>query len=256
MMTSVLHETDVTEPAQLQMIRAEVNMAEFHRWAELRRLQDPDHAMHCLLRETLGELAPKPFQLIVPRDGGRGSLYGYGRALAGELQDAANTFADPQQLRALPPSSIDSKPMPSEWQSGRRLGFELRVRPVVRQSSGSARHRAERDVFQARCETLPPGEMLHSREEVYADWLSGKLDDSQGVNLELSETKLVYFQRTRSLRKLHSRHIEGPDAVMRGVLTITGPEAFAGLLARGVGRHRAYGYGMLLLRPPGKPTGA
>ena len=41
---------------------------------------------------------------------------------------------------------------------------------------------------------------------------------------------------------------------MRGVLTITDPDAFAQLLARGVGRHRSYGYGMLLLRPPGKPT--
>ena len=36
---------------------------------------------------------------------------------------------------------------------------------------------------------------------------------------------------------------------MRGILAITDPTAFADLLARGVGRHRAYGYGMLLLRP-------
>ena len=97
--------------------------------------------------------------------------------------------------------------------------------------------------------------MPHSREEVYADWLSGKLNGNQGVSLELSRTKLVSFQRTRSIRKLHSRYVEGPDVVMRGVLTITDPDAFAQLLARGVGRHRSYGYGMLLLRPPGKPTG-
>ena len=36
---------------------------------------------------------------------------------------------------------------------------------------------------------------------------------------------------------------------MRGILTITDAAAFSNLLARGVGRHRAYGYGMLLLRP-------
>jgi len=28
------------------------------------------------------------------------------------------------------------------------------------------------------------------------------------------------------------------------------PTGFAALLARGVGRHRAFGFGMLLLRPP------
>ena len=39
---------------------------------------------------------------------------------------------------------------------------------------------------------------------------------------------------------------------MRGILTITDPIAFAELLKRGVGRHRAYGYGMLLLRPPAR----
>ena len=155
MMTDVLPQSDATTPAPLQMLRAEVNVQEFHRWAGLRRLQDPDHAMHCLLKETFGELAPKPFRLIAPRAGSRGCLYGYGQALADGLRDAAQTFADPQQLRALPPSSIDSKPMPSEWQSGKRLGFELRVRPVLRKSGGSARPGSEQDVFQVKAETFP-----------------------------------------------------------------------------------------------------
>ena len=255
MMTDVSTQADPTALTPLQMLRAEVYMHEFQRWAGLRRLQDTDHAMHCLLRETFGELAPQPFRLIVPRGGSRGCLYGYGRASAGDLQDAANTFADPQQLRALPPSLIDSKPMPLEWHAGMRLGFELRVRPVLRKCGRSARPGAEQDVFQGQAETYPRNEMPHSREEVYAGWLVGKLDGSQGVSLELPQTKLVSFQRTRSFRKLHARYIEGPDAVMRGVLTITDPDSFAQMLARGVGRHRAYGYGMLLLRPPGKPIG-
>ena len=37
---------------------------------------------------------------------------------------------------------------------------------------------------------------------------------------------------------------------MRGTLTITDPVEFGSLLANGIGRHKAYGYGMLLLRPP------
>jgi CRISPR system Cascade subunit CasE len=43
---------------------------------------------------------------------------------------------------------------------------------------------------------------------------------------------------------------EGPDAVLEGVLEVVDGEAFAALLRRGVGRHRAFGFGMLLLRPP------
>ena len=49
--------------------------------------------------------------------------------------------------------------------------------------------------------------------------------------------------------KLHERHSEGPDAVMRGNITVTDSDAFTRLLSHGIGRHRAYGYGMLLLRP-------
>jgi CRISPR system Cascade subunit CasE len=41
----------------------------------------------------------------------------------------------------------------------------------------------------------------------------------------------------------------GPDATFTGVLQVRDPDAFAGLLARGIGRHRAFGFGMLLLRP-------
>jgi len=47
---------------------------------------------------------------------------------------------------------------------------------------------------------------------------------------------------------------EGPDAIVHGVLVIHDPAAFSALLVRGVGRHRAYGYGMLLLRPPSRPV--
>ena len=36
---------------------------------------------------------------------------------------------------------------------------------------------------------------------------------------------------------------------MRGIMTITDPDAFSGTLSQGIGRHRSYGYGMLLLRP-------
>jgi CRISPR system Cascade subunit CasE len=45
---------------------------------------------------------------------------------------------------------------------------------------------------------------------------------------------------------------EGPDAVLRGRLQIEDGNGFARLVARGIGRHRAFGFGMLLLMPPGR----
>ena len=262
-MTTTTASDTASDPkaATLQMVRAEVDAREFQRWMGMKRLQDADHAMHCLLTECFGrDLAPKPFRLIVPRDGGQGVLYGYCTADSDALRQAAETFADPLQLRVLPLSSINSKPMPSEWQAGKRLGFETRIRPVVRSRRDSwgttdnngRRQGEECDAFLWEAITYPEkGGMQRSREEVYAQWLADQLERHGGAQLEPGQAKLVSFQRTRAFRKRYSRYSEGPDAVMRGNLTITDPDAFAGLLARGIGRHRAYGYGMLLLRPPG-----
>jgi len=237
-----------------------------------RRLVDDDHAMHCLLKECFGDIAPKPFRLMLPRDGRRGTLYGYSRADADELRDAASMLACPLQERVLPLSSIDSKSMPSEWQAGRRLGFEVRVRPIVRlqrdlvrvpegklrrfrqdgrngEREFKPRPGVECDAFQYEAIMYPNGEMDRSREEVYRGWLQKRFKQKGCATLDIDSVKLVSFRRTRAVRKLRRRYGEGPDALMRGDLEITDGEKFGELLAGGIGRHKAYGYGMLLLRP-------
>ncbi len=240
------------ETATLQMVRAEVRVREFQRWMGTRRLQDPDHAMHCLLTECFGDLAPKPFRLIAPRGASTGCLYGYGRAGADALRESADICADPLQAQIIPASTIDSKLMPQQWTAGKRLGFEVRIRPVVRRTCNAKdRPKKECDAFLHEALQYPEkGGMKRGREQVYAEWLSGRLDRKGAAILDFENTKLMSFQRTRAVRKLRARHSEGPDAVMRGVLTVTDSAAFAALLSHGIGRHRAYGYGMLLLRPP------
>ena len=84
----------------LQMLRADVNVREFQRWAGIKRLHDNDHAMHCLLTECFGrEMSPKPFRTIFPRGGSKGVLYGYGRADANALRDAAGIYALPPAIQ-------------------------------------------------------------------------------------------------------------------------------------------------------------
>lgn len=256
MITTTLPRTDT---GALQMVRAKVDAQEFHRWMGEKRLRDPDHAMHCLLTECFGELAPRPFRLILPRGSRIGIFYGYGRSDADTMRQMADIYADPLQSRVISVDEIDSKTMPSAWQLGQRLGFEVRVRPVVRRArANSERRHREMDSFQAEAERHPKGEMPRTREQVYADWLSDRFaiflseesDRRRGASLEPAQTKLVSFHRTRAYRKAAAtRYSEGPDAVLRGVLTISDSEAFAALLTKGVGRHRAYGFGMLLLRP-------
>lgn len=244
-----------TDTSRQVMVRADLDIREFHRWAGMRGLIsrsafDEGFAMHCLLVESFGELAPKPFRVIIPSRRGRriGTLYGYARCDAGSLRDTAALYCDPQQAKILPASRIDSKPMPAEWQPGKRLGFEVLLRPTIRRARGSDRAGKECDVFQAEAEKYSKGMMPRSREEVYADWLRARLEYRGGARLE--GATLAMFQRTRAVRKLHARPSEGPHALLRGTLTISDPTEFGRILAGGIGRHKAYGYGMLLLRPP------
>ena len=264
------------------MIRADIDLRSFYRWAGSRGMIsrnafDPGFAMHCLITESFGrDLAPKPFRVIIPRERkiGRGTFYGYAVCDADKLRDEARTFACPLQSKILPTSRIDSKTMPDSWRTGQRLGFEVLIRPVVRLHKDLSRVPLDRlrrfkvdrprkdgpekeprpgkecDVFLWESILHPEKDgMKRSREEVYSDWLSDRLT-RRGARLE--EASLKSFQRVRVVRKLRARTSEGPDAVMRGTLSVTDPGEFAGVVAHGIGRHRAYGYGMLLLRPARK----
>jgi CRISPR system Cascade subunit CasE len=89
-----------------------------------------------------------------------------------------------------------------------------------------------------------------TRETVYADWLQARIGDAA----KIEHARLVKIARTFVARG--GRAVEGPDAILQGALTIGDPGAFSLALSAGVGRHRSYGFGMILLRPAGRPAPA
>lgn len=230
---------------------------------------DEGAALHHLLGETFGPGALQPFRLLVPPRAGTGSLYAYASEPASRLAETAAAVGAPEAVAALPPDRLEGKPMPASWREGQRLGFDLRIRPVVRLDAevpppgdrrGARAHGfrkgSEVDAFLAFALREHPDRRdgmtaeARTREDVYVSWLGARLNPAADVE----EAHLVRFRRTLAARGGGAK--EGPDATLHGVLSITDPEAFADRLARGVGRHKAYGYGMLLLRPPGRPASA
>ena len=219
--------------------------------------------MHHLVDEALGPGRLRPFRLLVsPRRTG-GNLYAYSLVDAETLRAAAAIHALPDHLSVLSPDRLESKPMPDDWRTGQRLGFDLRVRPIRRlrhsleTSSGAFGKGKEIDAFLL--EALRQHQDAHegmarenrTRQSVYLDWLAERL--APAATLDLKASRLAHFRRVRVARG-DCGGPEGPDATIHGTLTVTDPVAFAALLARGVGRHRAYGYGMMLLRPPSRPA--
>lgn len=239
----------------LHLLELPIALRSLHLWAGARGLgSDEGTALHHLLGETFGHAALQPFRLMVAPRAQAGTLYAYSSADAQTLHQQALASLTPAHATVIDLQRLRSLPRPtSAWAVGQRLGFDLLLRPVVRLASElkgtdddgatvSLRKGAEVDAFLAAVLRDRPT----TRETAYLDWLAARL--SPAAVLDASASHLASFQRTRVHR--NGRRIEGPDAVVHGTLTINDPAAFADLLARGIGRHRSYGYGMLLLRPP------
>jgi CRISPR system Cascade subunit CasE len=234
---------------------------------------DQGRALHHVLDETFGPGRLRPFRLMAPHSKTTGSIYAYTRSTETDLRDAAAAAAAPEILRILALDRLASKVMPDTWVAGRRLGFDVRVRAIVRLRTELPNPRgkpykvgSELDAYFVEALRNHPenrariidGKPVASgmvtagrtREAVYRDWLAARFADA--ATLDHDKTSLARFQRVRVARE--GCYSEGPDVVFHGELTIADPVAFAGLLAGGVGRHKSYGYGMLLLRHPRRPA--
>lgn len=243
----------------LHLVELPLALHDLHLWAGHRNLGggfDEGVALHHLLGEVFGPAMLQPFRLMVAPRAQSGTLYAYAVQDADGLRDLAQPVLTPARAAVVRLDRLRSLARPVEtWVSGQRLGFDLRLRPVVRLASDLAGTTedgapvnllkgAEVDAFLAAAlrGTAAP------RETVYRDRLAERL--APAATLDVGGTQLASFRRSRIQRG--GRRLEGPEAIIHGTLTVTDPAAFGALLERGIGRHRAYGYGMLLLRPPQK----
>jgi len=239
----------------LYMLRLPVDGSRLARLAERRRLprraHDSGYAVHCLLAELFGDLAPKPF--VIERAEGRClPVLAYSSIGMNELTDAARQFAEPDVWQTLRWEGAAGKQMPAEWRTGSQCAFRLRMCPVERKNSAGENHRAGAEVdaflghvWRERNESPP------SRDAVYEQWLRRQFQ--AGGVAEIAQCRMESFQLTDLARKDTGgrRLVRKPDAVISGKLTITDGQGFNAWLARGIGRHRAFGFGMLLLRAVG-----
>ncbi|WP_043754928.1 type I-E CRISPR-associated protein Cas6/Cse3/CasE [Imhoffiella purpurea] len=218
-------------------------------WATRHRLLSPDgddgYALHALLTAAFGEQAPKPFRHL----GGRQGLLAYSGQSPEALRDDA-ALATPDVAQALGLDGLAVRAFPTSWTRGQPLGFEVRVRPVLRSKEGR-----ERDVFLHAVEAEPSAEQPIGRETIYAEWLRKQFAEQDAA--QLLTVGMDAFRLSRVIRRgrvdeagqRKARPLAGPDAVFKGLLRVGDSDAFTRLLRRGIGRHRAFGFGMLLLKP-------
>lgn len=259
------------------MVHVPLDLAAFNRWARAgglirRGTFDAGFALHVLLGAMFSPGALQPFRLFAPEHQRFGSLYAYTRVDADTLRGTAQAVAIPECLATLDLTDLRSKAMPEAFRPGQRLGFDIRIRPVRRlrrnihdPRSGEVVSRgAEWDAFRVAAlhrpargwKTTACGEpherrsIRAQRGTIYCEWLAERLGDA--ATLAPGHCHLAAFEQSRIVRG-DGPGPEGPDATLRGTLAVGGPERFDRLVRDGIGRHKAYGYGMVLLRPPETP---
>ncbi|UZG43996.1 type I-E CRISPR-associated protein Cas6/Cse3/CasE [Caldimonas thermodepolymerans] len=228
----------------LHLIRIPVSPPQLLRFAREHGIVQADddlgYTLHAWLTALFGELAPKPFRYLDRRH----EVLGYANTPASQLLERAQAFASPQAWTALDPSGVLGKPMPTSWRTGQRLHLEVLTCPVARKGD------EEKDLYLRALDRT--GEQTPTRTEVYRDWFAEQCKDA----VELEEvTVLGMSARTRMVRRARNgpnrlRIVERPQALFAANAIVRDGDRFAGLLARGIGRHRAFGYGMVLLSPP------
>ena len=252
------------------MIYLPLDMRKFNRWAAQRDLVknnvfDKGYAFHIFLCSTFGKSTLQPFRLFASDRSRNASIYAYSDCESESLREMARTVGTPDCLAVVDLESILSKPMRFEFPSGQLLGFDVQIRPVRRllrdlydsKSQTTFSKGSEIDAFRVKLiREYPRGwsekEYIsknrgESRPKIYIEWLIERLGDS--VEIDPNDCHLKSYQRTRLWRgdRVGS---EGPEAVIHGCLTVAKADKFAAIVRKGVGRHKAYGYGMLMLRPP------
>ena len=238
--------------SRLHLASLPLDLKPFRQWAARRGFGgDEGRALHHLLVETFGRGALRPFRLMVAPGVRGATLYAYTTSDRASLGQTARESGLPDTLAVCDPARLAVKAMPESWSRGRRLAFDLRARPVRRllKPAGVFPKGAEVDAFLVaalrRFPDGPPQSDRIERESAYLQWLSERL----GTAAVVKRVRIARLER-RSVQR-GGKGLEGPDVTFHGELVVADAVGFAETLARGVGRHAAYGYGMLLLRPAG-----
>lgn len=212
---------------------------------------DDGYLLHSLFASAFGDISPKPFHYQSRQR--HLEVLAYSEVAAESLLERARLFGRPDFVQALE-VGCTSKSMPVIT-TGTRLGFCVNVIPTVRAQGPAFRKGAEIDAWLAAKARIQPdtagGGSPISRETAYTEWMQAALQRQNGAQLEsLRLSALRSARLSRRNRERGFNRIEQREAVFQGVMTVTDGDDFHALLKRGIGRHRAFGFGMLLLSPP------
>lgn len=224
---------------------------------------DLGYVIHSWLTEVFTDLAPSPFSWTIDQQ--RVTILGYTHVGESELRERhARAEVSLRNIAASP----DAKQLPSQWPVGQTLAFRAQVCPIRRLSRKGkglppapndphqrpVRSGAEIDAWQHHLATCQvQNQQPQTRDEIYRTWFIERWDSDAA---ELLTWDAIGLQRLRMQRRGTTKadgsrpaHVVTlPSLTISGRCRIRDGDAFTRLLAHGVGRHRAFGFGMILVK--------
>lgn len=148
---------------------------------------------------------------------------------------------------------VETKPYAPELEVGQALGFRVRANPTVAISRDGKRGKRHDVVMHAKHQLSQEErnalDMRAFIREKGREWLEDKAS-REGFSLEGRPLSVEGYQQHEFKKRPKSRHtVKFSTLDFEGILEVTDPERFRGILYEGLGPAKAYGNGLMLIRP-------
>ncbi|MTH45354.1 type I-E CRISPR-associated protein Cas6/Cse3/CasE [Intestinirhabdus alba] len=162
-----------------------------------------------------------------------------------ELQGAFRFYV----FSATPPAQSDifdvqCRPFSPALRVGQRLGFSLRANPTI--CKAGKRHDLLMEAKRQVKGELAGGELWAYQQQAALAWL---VNQGEKNGFSLLEANVEAYRQQRLRREKSRQMIQFSSVDYTGVLVVNDPELFRQRLALGYGKSRAFGCGMMLIKP-------
>ncbi len=145
---------------------------------------------------------------------------------------------------------VQSKDYALELKSGQSLRFVLRANPAMAaKHPGASRGKRVDAIMHAKWKLLPEERKdFRGGEEAALGWLMARAQ-AIGAEFDRKRCSATGYQQIVVRKPGPRKSVEFSEIEYEGVLTVTDPARFTAALYNGVGKAKAYGCGLMLVRP-------
>lgn len=155
---------------------------------------------------------------------------------------------EPQEVPGL--LQYESRPFQPQLKTGDHLAFRLRANPTVARRNDTKKNSVRHDVLmdaKKQCQRdhiESPNEVASRMDQAALEWLKNK-EESSGFEMPVAPQVSGYRQHIVGRK---GREIRFSSVDYEGVLRVMDPDRFLSSLFFGLGRSKAFGCGLMLIR--------